>query len=187
MTSGIDAMRSDIESASLILSTHGEPSLAVSVKATMAKAMLLACASDLEARLTSSVISFFESATGEDVAAVEFVRNKALARQFHTLFDWDKSNANRFFSLFGSSFREYASSVVSSDGQMDEAVKAFLSLGASRNLLVHNDFVSSSLTQTPDEIGELYGRATLFVERLPLLLSEFKSATSQPDDSNLDP
>lgn len=101
-----------------------------------------------------------------------FVRNKGLERQYHTLFSWEKSNANSFFGLFGTDFKDYMTSQVKNDQDLDDSIKAFLRLGETRNELVHGNFAIFPLERTAEQIYELYRQASLFVDLLPLKLRE---------------
>jgi len=105
----------------------------------------------------------------------EFVRNKAIARQYHTLFQWNAKNANSFFGLFGDDFKVRMKQRVAADTDLDEAIRAFLELGEQRNRLVHQDYATFSLEKTSEEIFELYRTASRFVEELPELFGEAQS------------
>src|SRR5664280_1314030 len=165
----IDALRADNEALKSVL-TATEPSLVVSTEATMAKVLLLASASHLEQMTQEILLSFFSEITAGTPAAVEFVRNKAIARQYHTLFQWDKSNVSHFFGLFGKDFKKIAEETVKADSDLDLCIRAFLEVGSLRNQLVHQNYASFVLDKTADDIVELYYRAARFLDRLPLLL-----------------
>ncbi|RRR67698.1 MAG: hypothetical protein EI684_18570 [Candidatus Viridilinea halotolerans] len=104
---------------------------------------------------------------------LNFVKNKGLERQYHTLFDWERRNANKFFSLFGSDFRDFMSAVIREEPGIDAAIRAFLELGETRNQLVHQNFANFPLEKTADEIYELYKTAVVFVDEIPIKLREF--------------
>lgn len=72
------------------------------------KALLLAAASHFEKRLTETVEDFAKEVTTDDHPIVSLVKAKAIERQYHGWFDWNKGNANKFFSLFGTGFKQYA-------------------------------------------------------------------------------
>ena len=59
------------------------------------------------------------------------VRNKAVSRQYHTWFEWRGSNANSFFGLFGSDFRDFMKARIRRDGDLDDSVARFSSSGES--------------------------------------------------------
>jgi RiboL-PSP-HEPN len=101
------------------------------------------------------------------------VKNKALARQYHTFFNWDARNANSFFGLFGGDFKDFMTAKVEDDSTLEAGIKAFLQLGDSRNELVHENFATFALDKTAEEIYELYKKALRFVEVFPMTLSEF--------------
>ena len=114
-------------------------------------------------------------ASGRDLI-VEFVRNKAVERQYHTYFNWDRGNANAFFALFGEGFKGHMERRVKQEEAYDRAIKAFLELGSERNRLVHQDFGSYVLEKTVDEIMDTFHRARPFVDSL---LVEFAAYAAQ--------
>lgn len=169
MPSLIETLKADHDSLRAVL-LEREPSLAISTESTMTKVLLLASASHLEQVLQDVLVNFFTQVTGGSALAVEFVRNKAVSRQYHSYFNWDGDNANSFFGLFGEDFKRETTRLVKEDGELDNQIRAFLELGALRNKLVHQNYASFTLTKTADEIVELYGHATKFLDRLPQLL-----------------
>jgi hypothetical protein len=151
---------------------EAEPSLAVTAAQTLAKSLLLAGASELEDDIQRILIEYYHQMTDGTVPAVEFIRLKALKRQYHTLFNWDASNANAFFAFFGPAFRKYAEEKLAADEGLRAAIRDFLRLGSLRNQLVHGNFVAFSLEVTADEILRLYQSAVQFRDALPGLLRQ---------------
>jgi hypothetical protein len=149
-----------------------EPSLCVTANDCFRKALLLAAASHFERTITASVLAYVEASSQKNPLVREFVRQKGLSRQYHTLFQWDGKNANKFFSLFGDDFRKHAEKCVRGDSKLEDGIKAFLELGDDRNRLVHEDFGNFSLEKTADEIFALFERAQTFTLQLDKLLSE---------------
>ncbi len=148
----------------------GEPSLAIAAADNFRKALVLASASYFEHRISSCVLEFVqECAKGNDLV-VGFVKNKAISRQYHTWFKWDDSNANQFFGLFGSSFKQAMTERVKASEELRLSIRAFLEVGNERNKLVHQDFASFPLEKTLDEIYSLYRQSLLFVDGLAAYL-----------------
>jgi len=133
------------------------------------KALLLAAASHFEHQITRSLESFVEEQSKSD-QFTEFVKNRAIERQYFSYFNWDAKNANKFFALFGDGFLSYMESRVRDDEHLERSVIAFLAIGKKRNDLVHNDYASFPLEMTADEIYELYGKAREFTDSIPDLL-----------------
>lgn len=131
-----------------------------------AKALLLAAASYFETRITACVVELFDEATMGSDALVSFVRTKAVARQYHSWFDWNAKNANQFFRAFGEDFRQVMSAKVRDERDLDAAVKAFLEIGALRNALVHENYATFSMPKTSSEVLEQYQTATRFVDEI---------------------
>lgn len=133
------------------------------------KTILLASASYFEHRIVHILEEFFS--THSNFLIKEFALRKGLKRQFHTLFDWDGRNANKFFSLFGDQFKTYMTAELANDEALNEGVSAFISLGSYRNALVHQNFGMHSLDKTPEEIYDLHKKASIFVESLSMHLN----------------
>lgn len=134
---------------------------------TFRKAILLAAASHFEHRLSEDILTFVKESSNSNRLLLSFVKNKAVSRQFHTFFDWDTSNANKFFRLFGEDFGAFMSAELRADDALRTSLEAFLEIGRERNRIVHQDFASYSLEKTAEEIYDLYGRALQFVEMVP--------------------
>ena len=140
------------------------------------KVLLLAAASYFEDRLIKELIQFIKTSARENELLVEFCKNKAISRQYHTYFDWDKKNTNRFFSLFGDPFRKSMEKAIKDDDKLATSIQAFLEIGGERNRLVHQNFGTFTLEKTTDEVYQLYEKALYFVEVLPKKLEQFSSS-----------
>jgi hypothetical protein len=105
-----------------------------------------------------------------------------VARQYHSWFEWEGNNANKFFSLFGSEFKLAMNKNIKESTTLGSAVRAFLEVGNERNKLVHQDYATFAMEKTLDEIYQLYRDALLFVERLPLALRESDPQPAVPAD-----
>lgn len=154
-----------------------EPSLAIAASDNFRKALVLAAASYFEHRVSSCVLEFVQERANGSSLVVAFVKNKAVSRQYHTWFKWDDSNANQFFGLFGSEFKQMMTDRVKASDELRISIRAFLEVGNERNKLVHQDYASFALEKTLDEIYSLYRQALNFVEGLGLHLRECSSAS----------
>jgi hypothetical protein len=152
------------------LNERDEPSFVSAVEGTLPKVLLLASASHLEHRVQEVLVDYFRTVTGECSGAVAFVHNKAVSRQYHTYFDWDRRNANKFFALFGTDFRQDMERRCKDDATLITAIQAFMEVGSLRNQLVHQNYAAFTLEKTAQEVWDLYIRALDFVELLPDLL-----------------
>jgi len=159
------------------LEKQSELSLHISAADNLRKSLLLAAASHFEHKVTSVVADFVREAARGSVLVEQFVRNKAIARQYHTWFNWNDKNANQFFGFFGQEFQTLMVSRMKSHDDLRLSVKAFLELGNERNRLVHQDYASFSLEKTMEEIYALYKKSLLFVTDLPVALRECDAAT----------
>lgn len=168
--SAIDALYNEGVQLSEFLANSREPSFRNYHDSQFRKTLLLAAASRFESEVVGAILDFVHERTTGDSQVVALVKARVIERQYHTLFKWERRNANHFFSLFGGDFKNYAESIVSADSQLNEAIAAFLELGDLRNQLVHRDFATMPLDKTVDEIYRLFKQAQIFVDRLPSLL-----------------
>jgi len=169
----VDRLHGDLSALLAVLREKQEISLLNTVDDNWRKSLLLSAASHFERRMTECVLAFVNGAANGNSLVTSFVKNKAVARQFHTWFSWNEKNANSFFGLFGDSFGTFMKERVRNDEGLSDSIKAFLELGAERNRLVHQDFGTFWMEKTADEIYNLYKNALRFVEAFPNALTEF--------------
>jgi hypothetical protein len=122
--------------------------------------------------MCGNVVEFIREKATRSILVEEFVRNKAVARQYHTWFKWGENNANQFFGLFGADFRAAMVNRVKASEELRESIKAFLDIGEDRNQLVHQDYATFPLEKTLEEIYVLYQKAMLFIETFPNALRD---------------
>jgi RiboL-PSP-HEPN len=168
----IDRMYDEAVALIRVLQKSSEVSLQISASDHLRKALLLAVASHFESRMCSVVLEFVRERAGGSSLVESFVRNKAIGRQYHTWFQWEKNNANQFFSLFGDKFKAAMIGAVDKSEDMRSSVRAFLELGNERNRLVHQDYATFQMEKTLEEIYALYQNASKFVAALPLALRD---------------
>ena len=167
-----------------IVSTLGQTdvSLQVTAEETFQKTLLLAASSHFEQKVQNHIINLANKYAVPELVA-EFVRNKAVKRQYHTYFQWDGRNANSFFGLFGEGFKSYMSRRVDHDDIYRQAVQSFLELGNDRNRLVHQDFGTFTLEKTSEEIFNRYREACLFVNSIEACFDEYLQSTLQTESA----
>lgn len=163
----VDRLYNEFQALVAYLTQKGEISFQVTADDNFRKTLLLAAASYFENQICDDIIRFTEKVSSSNARLVEFVKNKAVSRQYHTFFSWDTRNANTFFGLFGESFRNSMADEIKNNSSLDDAIKAFIELGAERNRLVHENFGTFYLDKTVKEIYQLYKDAFLFVECIP--------------------
>lgn len=163
----VDHLYQEFQSLVSYLNEKGEISFRISADANFRKALLLAAASYFERRVCDDILTFANEVSSNNERLVEFVKNKAISRQYHTFFNWDSPNANAFFGLFGESFKNFMADEIKNNGNFAEAIKAFMELGRERNRLVHQDFGTFTLEKTTEEIYQLYRTALSFVQCIP--------------------
>ena len=151
----------------------GEMGLRISIDATFCKTLLLSAASYFETRLSRTVIEAFSEGINNSDALIEFVRNKAVERRYHDWFDWNSSNANKFFRAFGNGFQSFMADRIQSNESRRESIEAFMEMSNLRNQLVHQNFAAFALDKTVDEVFDLYKNALAFVDTFPNDLKEY--------------
>lgn len=173
----VDALHRDFDDLLAVLDEAGEISLRSTADANFRKALLLAAASYFERQLTDVVVSFAEAATAPNHVVTWLIKRRVVERQYHNWFSWDASNANRFFSMFGDSFKDHMSTLINRDN-LSSSIQAFMEIGRERNRMVHQDYGSYTLEKTSEEIYQMYRSATKFVEWFSQELSKY-SATGK--------
>lgn len=174
----VDTLYTDFKDAVGVLSASNEVSLQIMLDSNLRKTLLLSAASYFEYILSKEVADFTQEVTRGNGLIGTLVQSKAISRQYHTWFDWEKSNANKFFSMFGQAFKDHMAARLAADQALAEGVKAFMELGRERNLLVHSDYASHLINKTPEEIYALYQSALVFVNNIG---RDFRACTEMID------
>ena len=149
---------------------NNQVSFEMYINDTYRKTLLLSAASYFESIITNAIHNYAREISKQNDEIVSFIDNKAINRQFHTYFDWDKNNANQFFKLFGDTFKEKARLLIKSNG-LEEAERIFLSIGHERNCLVHQNYIEYQINGTFEEIYAKYQVACGFIECIVQLFS----------------
>jgi hypothetical protein len=145
-----------------LLTERGEISYAQTVRSYLAKTLVIACGSYFESRITDAIEHYAKRVSNEDEALYSLVRNKAIKRQYHSYFEWESRNVNRFLGMFGATFKDVASREIKA-GQLAGCAADFMELGELRNQIAHGNYVTFGLDKSADEIYALYGSGLQFV------------------------
>ena len=143
-----------------------ELSLAQDAEQMLQKNLALAAASYFEQHICEILLSFVDSKSGGCVELRSLIESTAIKRHYHTMFDWEKKNVNKFLSLFGSEFKEKISAEIAADGALTKASKDFLEIGNLRNCIVHQNYAAYITDKSAEEIFELFKNAVGFVTYL---------------------
>jgi RiboL-PSP-HEPN len=154
-----------------LLRAQGTASDVVAYEELGAKTLLLCAASYFERTICSSLLDVAKD-TGSTTLFCTFIEKQALERKFHSMFDWDRSNANKFFGLFGQEFSGWIRRQIKDDSAIEQSVREFMFVNNQRNILVHGNFAAVSAGITFDEAWDKYITALKFVEWLPPKLRE---------------
>lgn len=169
----IDKLYRDHKSVLGYLEVSGEVSLRNTADDSLKKLLVLSAASYFEQVIQDLIVQFVSNQCGSNELVVSLVRAKVIDRQYHAFFDWNGKNANMFFALFGSAFSDSAKEEVCRDEGLDNAIKAFLELGKTRNALVHLNAATYFLEKTDEEIYQLYKKAVHFIKFLSRQFATF--------------
>ncbi|MEZ8367975.1 HEPN domain-containing protein [Vibrio splendidus] len=174
--SGRDAIRAlfkEYEDNYQFLMDKQQISIATDYKSQYSKVMLLSAASYFE----SKVIQIMYEMLNPQRCLINkgFMEKKALKRQYHTLFNWEQTHANQFFSLFGTEFQTFMSKKVSEDEELNNSIGDFMALGSLRNQLVHRNYATFQLQLTAEDIFSKFENALKFVDSLIPLSQEFRA------------
>ena len=172
MTSVIDRLLRERDDLIQFLEHNDQPSFRVAADAVLLKTLMLSAASYFELRITAAIKMHTRAVPEQSASVLGLIESKAIKRQYHTFFDWDANNANRFFSLFGSDCKQWLKNQVANDAELARGIRAFLEIGQLRNEMVHEDFGTYELNKTAREIKQLYDEALIFVDQIPRLLVE---------------
>lgn len=169
----IESMFQNYNSYYQFLMEHNEISFANDYKSQFSKVMLLACASYFESQVVMKIHCMLNPS--QCGLTHDFIDNKALVRQYHTLFDWKKRNANQFFSFFGVQFKDFMVSKVNSNSELSRSISDFMEIGELRNKLAHNNYATFVLESTAEEIYQKFLNAHNFVSSLDTFSGEFRA------------
>ncbi|MDR1092395.1 MAG: hypothetical protein LBL79_15110 [Prevotella sp.] len=161
----IELLKNEYNELSDFLEEQGQVSFATYINDNYKKSLLLSAASYFETIVVEIIIEYAKFCSGNDEKIVSLIEGKTLNRQYHTLFDGDRQNANKFFGLFGDKTKEKARKMLE-DESLSDAERAFLSIGRERNKLVHNNYIEVSINSTFNEIYNQYEMACNFVKFL---------------------
>ena len=101
----IKKLKDEYDELKSALPSTWSPSTQLTIDDVFRKTILLSVASHHEHQITAMLSNFYVNNCSNAPFLVEFVKNQALNRKYHTLFAWDGNNANKFFSLFGNEFK----------------------------------------------------------------------------------
>jgi len=161
MSCPINKLYNDFESLKNYLLKNKELDYLNIVEKQFTKNLIISSASFLESKMQEVLINFIESTSNHSLI-INFLKNKAISRQYHTYFDWNSKNANNFLGLFGTDFKDKIKVRIKEEN-IDEYIKSFLELGRIRNELIHQNFILYTTDKTIKEIIELFNSSLKFL------------------------
>jgi RiboL-PSP-HEPN len=165
-TSIVDRIYQDNLDLLLFLEAKNEPSFMIQFNTVFTKTLLLSAASYFEHEICGMVQAFIAHKAQNDEYVMAIVKQRIIERQYHSYFQWKENNANSFFSLFGSAFKEERLQDIKNNLELQPAIKSFMEIGRERNKLVHQNFADCTIEKTADEVYKLYKQAAVFIDFL---------------------
>ena len=169
----IDSLYDEFRDILKFLDDSKEISLRSTVDNTFKKTLALSAASYFEDEIRKLLLQFVDEKSNSNSLLTNFVKNKAIVRQYHTFFNWTGKNANSFFSLFGDEFKQSAIDDVNSNEELEQAIKDFLDLGNTRNELAHLNFANIELNKTAEEVYIQFQQGLKFINYIETKLSQY--------------
>ncbi|MBH0098052.1 hypothetical protein I6E68_02725 [Salinibacterium sp. NSLL150] len=152
------------------LDEGGDLSMINTFATDLPRVFIVAAASHFETVVTDYIHDFFSETSQENPAVLEFMKRKALFRNYHTLFEWKGNSANGFFAVFGEERTKHYKALVQDTDWVGPAASDFLKLGRARNELVHGDFASHSPSLSAKEVQQRFISAQRFVQCIPAVI-----------------
>lgn len=149
------------------LLSQGQVSYVSDINTYYKKILVFSCASLFENEICSTIYEISKSSC--PIAIAEFIRNKAIERQYHTYFNWREqktSSINGFLGLWGDDFKNAFLAIIKSDEKIADGIKAFINIGNERNLMAHENFIEYNSENSFENIQTLYEQADYFVQTL---------------------
>ncbi|MCW5785557.1 MAG: hypothetical protein KIT39_19795 [Nitrospirales bacterium] len=143
----------------------GEITYESEVRDSFRKILVLSIASYFEKEVKEIILSFVRKKSQSELIP-NFVERKAVERQYHNFFQWDKANVNNFLGLWGVEFKKRCQDIISSNTDLEASIRDFIELGRTRNELVHLDFANFQLPKNDEEYFALYLSAERFIRFL---------------------
>lgn len=161
MSTAIDYLIKRQDAVLDFLRDSNQLSMALDFEDSYKKLLIMACGSLFESHLVTHICDFAKS--GSDIRIAELVKNKALNRQYHSLFKWDAANINHFLGVFGDVYKERISAELGANERLTEGMRNFLQLSAERNRLAHGNLGEISPDLTVQEIKDKFYSAWSFL------------------------
>jgi hypothetical protein len=174
MPTAVEALIQRQDAVLAFLRDNGQLSLAIDFEESYRPLLVLACGSFFETHLTDHLCAFARAVSDPRIA--EFLKNKALKRQYHSLFNWEQANINQFLGLFGEEYKAAISGAINSDEKLVRGMRNFLQLGSERNKVAHSNLSALSPDLTIDEIKQRYSDAWVFLQFLCSTLNAVRPA-----------
>lgn len=148
------------------------------------KFLTVSAASRLEEKTKETIRELVRNISGQPgKILLDFIERNVLKRSYHTLFDWDSENANRFYSSFGGGFRDFMKEKEGEDEDFANAAKSFVALGRERNQLVHSDLAVADFQWSESDVEDKIRQADFFLPKFLRYALEYAGGGSVVGES----
>lgn len=158
MSEKIELHFKEFEEINGLLVDIGRVDLSTSYSNVFAKTFTLLCASFFESEILKLLQAFVEQYSNH-CAVKDFIINKTLKRQYHTLFDWNSNSIESFLGLFGDEFRSVVKNKLQDNDEMKSAIQNFMQIGRYRNEITHKNILSYTYDKTPKDVLDMFKNA----------------------------
>lgn len=161
--SPIDKLYAESKAVLDFFANNNETSFKSDMDNILKRYLLLASGGHFEECIKNILINFVTRGTNSNKLIIEFLRNAGMERRYHTYFNWDSTNANQFFALFGDEFKNKMIQKVNADATLKTSMADFIQIGSVRNSLAHTNVNSIGLDKTTEDTYAQYQSAQKFV------------------------
>jgi len=128
------------------------------------RTLVLAIASSFEDVMQITVQDFVKSKSAGSLEILSLINIRFIKRQYHSWFDWEKRNVNKFWSFFGDEFKSLRLADLSANAGLSDSMRDFIELGELRNRIVHQNFALFSVDLSVEDIYKKYLSASDFID-----------------------
>jgi hypothetical protein len=178
--SDVDRIHGELSSLREIIQHTESLSDVNAFEALGSKTLLLAAASFFEKQVCEAILGCAKD-TGTSEIFASFIEKQALERKFHSMFQWEATNINRFLALFGTECKKIMEKEIKESEELSSAMNDFIYINSQRNLLVHNNFAAFNLDTAMDDIWLKFKSAKLLSDWLPMRLTELATKPEVPE------
>lgn len=156
-----------LEETEVIIQSQGEISLLQRLRQSNVRTALVASGSCFEQELISGIEQLSRNRCTRAFSSL--IVSKALKRQYHTLFEWEGKRLGFFKGLFGAQVKERFDAMAKDD-EWSSQMRAFLTVGHSRNIASHK--FNDEILLTLPEVRHYFSEGLSFLDSLLFVIGQ---------------